>query len=54
MDSFESWLAALSGKVTEISPDGVVILEGANVQVFERKQKTNSEEKETQKAEFVA
>jgi hypothetical protein len=54
MDSFEGWIAALSGKVTEISPDGVVILEGANVQVFERKQKTNPAENEAQKAESVA
>ncbi|MEA5537350.1 hypothetical protein [Crocosphaera sp. XPORK-15E] len=54
MDSFEGWIAALSGKVTEISPDGVVILEGANVQVFERKQKTNPLEKEAQNAESVA
>jgi hypothetical protein len=54
MDSFEGWIAALSGKVTEISPDGVVILEGANVQVFERKQKTNPEENDAQNSESVA
>ncbi|MEA5536887.1 hypothetical protein [Crocosphaera sp. XPORK-15E] len=54
MDSFEGWIAALSEKVTEISPDGVVTLEGANVQVFERKQKTNPEENEVQKSKSVA
>ncbi|MEL4896124.1 hypothetical protein [Crocosphaera sp. Alani8] len=47
MDSFADWVAAFSGKVLEITTDGVVILEAANVQVFQRKQKVKEEEKES-------
>ena len=36
---FKEWVAALSGKVTQISPDGVIELEAASVQVFEKKKK---------------
>ncbi len=39
MDSFADWVAALSGKIAKVSPDGVVTLEKAGVQVFEKKQK---------------
>ena len=39
MDEYEDWIAALSGKITQITPDGVVELEGASVQVFEKKKK---------------
>ena len=39
MDEYEEWIAALSGKITQITPDGVVELEGASVQVFEKKKK---------------
>ena len=39
MDEYEEWVAALSGKITQITPDGVVELEGASVQVFEKKKK---------------
>ena len=47
MDSFAEWVAAFSGRVSEITTDGVVILEAANVQVFQRKQKVKEEEKES-------
>ena len=39
MDEYEEWVAALSGKITQITPDGVIELEGASVQVFEKKKK---------------
>ena len=39
MDEYEDWIAALSGKITQITPDGVIELEGASVQVFEKKKK---------------
>ena len=39
MDEFKDWVGALSGKVQSISPDGVVELEGAGLQVFEKKKK---------------
>jgi|GEM_PF-2104168 len=39
MDSFTEWIAALSGKITRIDPNGVVELEGAGVVVFEKKAK---------------
>ena len=39
MDSFAEWVGALSGKVSSLSPNGVVTLEKAGVQVFEKKQK---------------
>ncbi len=54
MDSFDDWVGALSGKVSQISPDGVVLLEAAGVQVFEKKQKAFTPESETQNTESVA
>ena len=39
MDEFEEWVGALSGKIKSISPDGVVEVEGAGLQVFEKKKK---------------
>ena len=39
MDEFEDWIAALSGKIQSISAEGVVQLEGAGLQVFEKKKK---------------
>ncbi len=54
MDSFSDWVAALSGKISEITTEGMVILEAGNVQVFEKKQKVKSEEKETKTSELVA
>ena len=39
MDSFTDWVAALSGKIASVSPEGVIELEAAGVNVFEKKQK---------------
>ena len=39
MESFSEWVAALSGKMVAIAPDGVVELEGAGINVFEKKGK---------------
>ncbi len=39
MDSFADWVAALSGKIAQVSPDGVIELDRAGVNVFEKKQK---------------
>ena len=39
MDSFADWVAALSGKIASVSPEGVIELEAAGVNVFEKKQK---------------
>lgn len=39
MDEYEEWVGALSGKIANISADGVVELEGAGLQVFEKKKK---------------
>ena len=44
IDSFAEWVGALSGKVSSLSPDGVVTLEMAGVQVFEKKQKAKPSE----------
>ncbi|WP_219907609.1 hypothetical protein [Aphanothece hegewaldii] len=39
MESFSSWIAVLSGKIVAIAPDGIVELEGAGINVFEKKAK---------------
>jgi hypothetical protein len=39
MDSYADWVGALSGKVAKISAEGIVELETAGVQVFEKKAK---------------
>lgn len=39
MEEFEEWVAALSGKIQSISAEGVIELEGAGLQVFEKKKK---------------
>ena len=39
MDEYEEWIGALSGKIKSISDDGVIEVEGAGIQVFERKKK---------------
>ncbi|WP_293040413.1 MULTISPECIES: hypothetical protein [unclassified Moorena] len=51
MDSFADWVAALSGKIARVSPEGVIELEGAGVNVFEKKPKVSqsTEPKESQK-----
>ena len=48
MESFEEWVAALSGKMVEIAPDGVIELEGAGINVFEKKSKEAEKEKTTE------
>ncbi len=42
MDSFEQWIGVLSGKMQGIADDGVIELEGAGMNVFERKSKEKS------------
>lgn len=44
MDSYEDWIAAMSGKIVKIGPDGTIELEGAGINVFERKMKNKEEE----------
>jgi hypothetical protein len=44
MDSLESAIASLSGKLSAISTDGTLILEAATVQVFESKKKEEKPE----------
>jgi hypothetical protein len=44
MDEFEEWVGALSGKITQVLPDGVIELEGAGLQVFEKKKKKSETE----------
>ena len=39
MDTWENWVAALSGKMQSISADGVVELVDAGINIFEIKQK---------------
>jgi len=39
MDTFADWIAALSGKIARIAPNGVIELEGASITVFEKKPK---------------
>jgi len=39
MDGFADWVAALSGKVANVSSGGIIELESASVSVFEKKQK---------------
>ena len=39
MDEFEDWVGALSGKIAQITTDGVIELEGAGLQIFEKKKK---------------
>ncbi len=47
MDSFADWVAALSGKIASVSPEGVIELEAASVNVFEKKQKVPDQEQST-------
>ncbi len=48
MDRFADWVAALSGKIASVSPEGVIELEAASVNVFEKKQKVAPQEKSTE------
>ena len=47
MDEYEEWVGALSGKIKSILSNGVVELEGAGLQVFEKKKKEPKPEKES-------
>ncbi|MDJ0719403.1 MAG: hypothetical protein QNJ54_35160 [Prochloraceae cyanobacterium] len=51
MDSFDEWVGALSGQMSGIAEDGVIDLEGAGLQVFEKKKKpVESEKQESEKS----
>ena len=39
MDEYDEWVGALSGKIKSISTDGVIEVESAGVNVFEKKKK---------------
>lgn len=39
MDSYSSWVAALSGKIAQVNADGVIELDKAGLTVFEKKSK---------------
>ncbi|MDJ0900588.1 MAG: hypothetical protein QNJ55_17435 [Xenococcus sp. MO_188.B8] len=39
MDEYDEWVGALSGKIAQITTEGVIELEGAGLQVFEKKKK---------------
>ena len=47
MESFADWVGALSGKIVSVSPEGVIEIEGAGVNVFEKKQKEPKPAKES-------
>jgi hypothetical protein len=44
MDSYADWVAVLSGKIAQVTPEGSVELESAGINVFEKKQKVAQEE----------
>ena len=46
MDDYEDWVGALSGKIANISTDGVIELTGAGLQVFEKKKKEEAKSPE--------
>ncbi|MDJ0589990.1 MAG: hypothetical protein QNJ72_08355 [Pleurocapsa sp. MO_226.B13] len=39
MDEYDDWVGALSGKIKSVSADGLIELEAAGVNVFEKKKK---------------
>ncbi|WP_013334997.1 hypothetical protein [Gloeothece verrucosa] len=45
MDSYEAWTAALAGKIVKIDADGIIELEGAGINVFEKKAKETTDKK---------
>jgi len=49
MDSFEQWVGVLSGKMQSVADDGVIELEGAGMNVFERKSKEKPPAADNQK-----
>ncbi len=46
MEELEDWVGALSGKIKKISSKGVIELEGAGLQVFEKKKKEAAQSSE--------
>ncbi len=54
IDNFDDWIGAFSGTISEITSEGVIILERGSVQIFERKKKVKPEEKEPKKTDSVA
>ena len=50
MDDYDDWVGALSGKIKSINADGIVELEGAGLQVFEKKKKEPLPDKNKQTA----
>ena len=46
MDEYEEWVGALSGKIANILSNGVIELEGAGLQVFEKKKKESAKSPE--------
>jgi hypothetical protein len=51
MEEFEDWVGALSGKINQVLPDGVIELDHAGIQVFEKKKKESSVNKESETKE---
>ncbi len=54
IDNFEDWIGAFSGTISEITDEGVVMVERGSVQIFERKKKVKPEETEHKKTDSVA
>ena len=46
MESYESWVGSMVGKIKQVLPNGVIELESAGIQVYEKKQKVKEEPKE--------
>ncbi|MGK7874073.1 MAG: hypothetical protein AB4426_12395 [Xenococcaceae cyanobacterium] len=45
MDKYADWVAALSGKIASVSPEGIIELERVGINVFEKKEKAAPDEK---------
>ena len=54
MDSFNEWVGVLSGRMSQIGEDGIIELEGAGMNVFEKKSKPPADKKPEATAETVA
>jgi hypothetical protein len=48
MDSYADWVAVLSGKIAQVTPEGIVELDSAGINVFEKKQKIAPQETDSQ------
>ncbi len=46
MDEYSEWVGALSGKIANILSNGVIELEGAGLQVFEKKNQESAKSPE--------